>query len=121
MRTDELEGAALNYWVAKALGDREAHIVGAEEHERCEARFGSQWPWNRFSPSSAWMDGGPIIEREHINLEGRSRNGSPMNEWCAKTSGPRIYFGKSPLIAAMRAYVAMRFGDEVGAIPGSSD
>jgi hypothetical protein len=66
-------------------------------------------------------DGGPIIERERITTG-----------YCGDTSDyfPRMWFaqyevegalrtnchsvGLTPLIAAMRAYVASRFGEEVG-------
>jgi hypothetical protein len=69
----------------------------------------------RYYPSQGWMHGGPIIEREHIDLQGRC--GAPHRdriapEWCARmVSG--YFYGDTPLIAAMRAYVASKLGDEV--------
>jgi hypothetical protein len=119
VKVSELEGAQLDYWVAKTLGDRQMRIVGAEEHERCETRFGDQWPWNRFMPSLAWMDGGTIIEREEICTEPHAHfveeNGA--TDWRATIfydGGERYDVdGPTPLIAAMRAYVASKFGDTV--------
>lgn len=117
MKTAELNGAQLDYWVARALDDRQARIVGAEEHERCETRFGDQWPWNRFMPSSAWMDAGPIIEREHITLDWNVFNKADPNydptPWMGLIDGGTIFYGATPLVAAMRAYVASKFGEEV--------
>jgi len=71
-----------------------------------------------YSPSTDWAQGGPIIEREWINIEKR------INEmhWTASV----VYEdkehdgferteakGDTPLIAAMRCYVASKLGDEV--------
>jgi hypothetical protein len=119
MKASELEGAKLDYWVAKTLGDRLARIVGAEEHERCETRFGEQWPWSRFMPSRAWMDGGPIIEREGIEWEQQSSTDGMTSGWLASVEpksgkpNPPWQWGETQLIAAMRAYVAAKYGDEV--------
>ena len=57
--------------------------------------------------STNWAQGGPIIEREEISLwtEG-------YTAWEA-TSGGCQEWGSTPLIAAMRCYVASKLGDEV--------
>ena len=57
----------------------------------------------------AWAQGGPIIERERIQL--RPERGT---EWRAYSGllGPDTT-GATPLIAAMRCYVASKLGDEV--------
>ena len=68
-----------------------------------------------FSPTTDWAHGGPIIEREGISLvqEGDSSPwvGSVYDytaqDWHKHTPGP------TPLIAAMRCYVASKLGDEV--------
>ena len=118
MKVSELIGAKLDYWVAMALGDRLARVVGAEEHERCETRFGEQWPWNRFMPSRAWMDGGPIFEREgfgickfHEPTDGPIPEGG---EWCALwRDDSKRADGPTPLIAGMRLFVMSKYGEEV--------
>ncbi len=69
------------------------------------------------SPSTIWEQGGPIIERECIEII----RGNPLyfpkgNEngdfyeplWIAGKQ-----HGQTPLIAAMRCYVASKLGDEV--------
>lgn len=73
------------------------------------------------SPSTDWADGGPIIERERIGLwAGESPyHGTPApSGWFAEAAGRRSRWetkgsGPTPLIAAMRAYVASKFGAEV--------
>lgn len=64
------------------------------------------------SPSTDWRMGGAIIEREHIGIEGRDRNGRPISEWVARIQLP-LQFGPTPLVAAMRAFVVAKLGPEV--------
>jgi hypothetical protein len=68
--------------------------------------------------STDWSKAGPIIEREELTLShshydhvfyGRTR------PWCAEKKG-FMQYGPTPLIAAMRCFVASKLGDEV-AIP----
>lgn len=57
-------------------------------------------------PSTNWSQGGPIVEREGMTL-------------CCKRGDPFALLrefrgnGPTPLIAAMRCYVASKLGDEV--------
>jgi hypothetical protein len=67
--------------------------------------------------STDWAQGGPIIERECIGLRGPSIRG---NAWAAFidlsgiSQGPQHrHTGPTPLIAAMRCYVASKLGDTV--------
>lgn len=74
---------------------------------------GSTWvPQTPFF-SIDWCVAGPIIERERISVV----NLSLTDEWAAslKHSDGRGFFeyGSHPLIAAMRAYVASKFGDTI--------
>ena len=77
-----------------------------------------------FAPSADWSYGGPIIERENLY----SRDPDPLarhvdsgfdNKWMAAKANhaKREYehnqFGETPPIAAMRCYVASKFGNEV--------
>lgn len=65
-----------------------------------------------FSPSTGWSHGGKIIERERIQI-------SPQS-WCwhatrVHTDQKMVvsHYGPTPLIAAMRCFVASKLGDEV--------
>lgn len=114
----ELEGAQLDWAVAKVLL---SDLVGMPTFEAggiAVQRLGQKLP---FSPSTDWSQGGPIIERERITLQGGCLQSD--NEWLAQTvlvpvSGPHMapsygMRGKTPLIAAMRAFVASKLGKEV--------
>jgi hypothetical protein len=88
MKTSERTGFALDWAVAK-----------------CE---GGTW-CSAYTPSTNWAQGGPIIEREMIEL-------IPQTPalWDAMYRGQHIpNDGPTPLIAAMRCYVASKLSDEV--------
>ncbi len=90
-KTAELTGMALDWVVAKCEG----HGIGVLDD-----------PW--FMPSTKWAQGGPLIEREGITIQQ-----SPERDcWMAHKDGP-AYEGPTPLIAAMRCYVASKLGDEI--------
>jgi hypothetical protein len=63
-----------------------------------------------FEPSTDWAQGGPIIEREKIGLK---YTGAAM-EFVAWVNGElstvHDHYGPTPLIAAMRCYVASQDG-----------
>lgn len=61
-----------------------------------------------YSPSTDWTQGGPIIEREGINLSSVAGI-----TWCADGPVSVGFYGPTPLIAAMRCYVASKLGNEV--------
>jgi hypothetical protein len=92
MKTSELEGAALDWAVAQCEYFPVRHGVD----DNCPEY------------STDWSRGGPIIERERIRLD-------PRGLWCAAhdTHEWTESTGPTPLIAAMRCYVASKLGDEV--------
>jgi hypothetical protein len=96
MRTDELTGAALDWAVAKCEGV----LMRWERSTHDEAPL-------EYSPSTDWAQGGPIIEREGLTITHQ------QNQWAAQTDDDLFEFGPTPLIAAMRCYVASKLGDEV--------
>lgn len=65
-----------------------------------------------FEPSARWERAGPIIERERISLAGHA-DGRWIGQHPSQTAKTGMWFGATPLIAAMRAYVAWKFGEEV--------
>lgn len=115
MKVSELEGYLLDYWVAKARGFEEIRVFSPSRPTDCgwvEVRFNSSpgAGFTRYDPSDDWGYGGPIIEREQLTIE-------PWADgWLASYERDNALVGEggpTPLIAAMRAYVASKFGDEV--------
>ncbi|MCM5682530.1 DUF2591 domain-containing protein [Schlegelella sp. S2-27] len=117
MKVADLSGAELDYWVAKALAPSGDEVLPGLRYGPAivhgECRTHPESPYSVFSPSRSWAHGGPIIERE-LNAVERFR-GDDM-AWIASYGDPecpRSETGPTPLIAAMRAFVAHKFGDEV--------
>ena len=65
-----------------------------------------------FEPSEEWSQGGPIIEEAGIGTSKHFADWSQQWHWCGKLGG-LIHHGPTPLIAAMRALVASKLGDEI--------
>jgi hypothetical protein len=93
MKTSDLSGTALDWAVAK-----------------CEE---VQWArWNLNGWSNDWSMGGEIIEREKI----ATRFDLEEQEWQATIAAEDewVYgWGTTPLVAAMRCYVASKLGDNI--------
>lgn len=130
IKTRNLQGAALDWAIAKCEGeDYPNHWCLVE---------GDGWE-EPYNPSTNWAQGGPIIERENITII-RANNDYVNNKsvplWFAETSnwiGHNIHtsyegeqfdpcfmideaggcYGPTPLITAMRCFVASKLGDEV--------
>lgn len=100
MKTSELEGAALDWAVAKCEG---------RDYTR---RDTGKWTTDCFTPSSDWAQGGPILEREGITIT--PEDASLWQAYKHSQRGKRTAtYGPTPLIAAMRCYVTSKLGDEV--------
>jgi hypothetical protein len=111
MKTTDLSGPALDWAVAKC--------------ERIPVTLWMKGLWQnpdrgdsaRFNPSYDWSQGGPIIEREGITTSKVGWNDKlPEDMWGAwyPLSDVDVCFpAPTPLIAAMRCYVAAYVGDEV--------
>jgi hypothetical protein len=122
IKTSELTGAALDWAVAKAEG-KTPKIQCTSFRDAFIYRVYLGWSYEHsisgsiveYRPSIDWVLGGPIIEREGINLDNYAKN----PQWSAwiptpeRESGEAQAFGPTPLIAAMRCYVASKLGDEV--------
>ena len=65
-----------------------------------------------YSPTTNWEQGGPIIEREKISV-GWSFGHDAWEAQIYLTDEMIERYGPTPLIAAMRCYVASKLGDEV--------
>lgn len=118
-KVSELEGALLDAAVAKAAGllwRTSADILRVEVQDT-----GGQWM--PFAPSLDGRDGIEIIDRVGIDLEWapnsgfawwpESEDGDTWRGSAPTRDGLAAQTGPTPLIAAMRAYVASKFGEEV--------
>lgn len=140
IQTQNLTGAALDWAVAHAGAWQHAHthfptmtldptFKGCEvfrfEGGRVVCRLVPNNPFRQdyviYQPSTDWALGGPIIEREHIEVAPTyADDGKTVEGWMAimfndERCGHQAIMqdGPTPLIAAMRCYVASKLGDPV--------
>jgi len=109
MKTSELTGYLLDW----AVGKCEGLTIESD-----------WWDWDRlcfvdefnvdFEPTDNWMQGGAIIEREMITVECFYEE-STWHAWTPAPEQPRDAhgYGETPLVAAMRCYVASKLGDQL--------
>ena len=100
VKTNELSGVQLDWTVAKCEGYAEGP---------CGSFWTTEDEPEDFKPSEDWAQGGPIIEREGISLD--EMYDTP--EWYASMENTKGYRGPTPLVAAMRCFVASKLGEEV--------
>ena len=97
MKTSELTGAALDWAVAIC-----EHNVGWEPEGE-----------DRDFYSTDWAQGGPIIEREGFCIQPFSGGWECFVAHRLFEDDHHHSNGPTPLIAAMRCYVASKLGDDV--------
>lgn len=107
IKTADLTGAALDWAVAKCEGFESFefwHTGAVTTRQENGLTITHKY-------STDWAQGGPIIEREGITLrsciDGAAWDAELAYEETILASGP------TPLIAAMRCYVASKLGAEV--------
>ena len=118
IKTGELTGVTLDWAVAKTEGmhvdiARGGWVVFDSD---AFAEFRNDYNDDKvqsFRPSTNWEQGGPIIEREGISIYPDESEDLPDIKWSADSQDAFRWGGPTPLIAAMRCYVASHFGDEV--------
>lgn len=112
IKTSELTGNRLIWAVAKCETPEGGYKQWVQDDLDKGITHGMEYPTD-------WLWGGPIIERERIELVWRGDNwvANPSFEyetgvqWANGEDGS--YTGPTPLIAAMRCYVASKLGKEV--------
>lgn len=123
VKTSELTGKALRWAVAQCEG-----VECDEDNEPIWFELdGPHAPRHPYEPDTDWPQGGPIIEREitkvfrnvggtwsamvlkDVSIPPEDRGTSLALTRRAQWNGA----GPTPLIAAMRCYVASKLGDEV--------
>jgi hypothetical protein len=97
MKTSNLSGAALDWAVAKLMWS----YTDEQLREYRRLHFLPE-------PSSNWAQGGPIIEREGLDILFQEKD-----RWLAVGFGMNEAQGPTPLIAAMRCYVGSKLGNEI--------
>ena len=110
VKTKDLTGPALDWAVAKCEARPTGRFLdGVVAHPN----------YNNFHPSTDWSQGGALIEQECIKLAAYEASSEvPKNPayWeaviCTRWATYR-QTGPTPLIAAMRCYVASNLGDVV--------
>jgi hypothetical protein len=116
MKTSELIGPALDWAVAECEGFKYIHPTAPWENKHGACGGAQVMVSNKkgtlydFCPSTNWAHGGPIIGREKIGLFFDRACG---NQWRGHMLYHEDILGPTPLIAAMRCYVASKLGDEV--------
>jgi len=105
MRTSELTGAALDWAAAKCEG-WDAPICKNPGWSVPVYVATNDSKLFTYTPSTDWSQGGPIIEREGISI-------TYDDVWTAEDVYGRAQWGDTPLIAAMRCFVASKLGDTV--------
>ena len=94
MKTSKLSGAALDWAVAQCKG----FPVRNGFDDNCPEY------------STKWSEGGPIIEEEGISINSHLDG----YEWFARDYwGLNEHAAETPLVAAMRCYVAGNLGEDV--------
>lgn len=106
MQLHELTVEQLDHWVARAQGletttGEDGHLYYSPGHNL---------PPRRWNPTRYWSQGGPLIEQHHIDLNWDTEG---TKEWSASIEPDVLAHGKSLLEAAMRAFVTLRFGEQV--------
>lgn len=127
IQTRDLIGAALDWAVAKCEGYTDFHRM--ENRWDHEPHFAMRAPRREYGVvemwelgfSTDWAQGGPIIEREGIAVD-CVRCSGVISGWVAAVVHEDKDFdgfscteesGTTPLVAAMRCYVASKLGDVV--------
>ena len=122
IKTSTLIDLALDYAVAMGEGGTGFHYdtiatywIKINGKDRALAKGWTQ----SFTPSTDWAQGGSIIEREKISIQ----HTGDAAKWYAHVWDINredffpVMYGPTPLIAAMRCFVASKLGNEVE-IPG---
>ena len=118
IKTSELAGAALDWAVAKCNGKTLHYFVDdpLKKDPWLLVNGDVDQPLHSYTPSTDWAQGGPIIERAGVAIDCIQSDGE-IAGWIAQL--PMFREAKyeepspTPLVAAMRCYVASKLGDEV--------
>lgn len=117
MKTAELSGARLDYWVARAEGipADQLNIQKVPRTNELICVLQHQWhvhlSYSRLAYSTNWAQGGPLLEKHRPSLINADLGGGWWVDIFGTVTGPTL------LIAICRAVVRAAFGDEVEDLP----
>lgn len=100
MKTSELSGELLDYWVAEVEGMLRMASGTVED------KLGG------YSPSTKWAHGGPLMQKHYVQMMWSGAKWYQPDMWHGEDAG-QIVSGDTPLQAICRAVVRAKFGDEV--------
>ncbi|MEC5405151.1 phage protein NinX family protein [Paraburkholderia sp. MPAMCS5] len=117
MKVADLEGLALDYWVARSLHDFVREIQFTDSGETVAIRGNDRGrPWDgRFTPCASWDAAAAVLERaRRLEVLDRSED-SPAHLVAEFEGGRGAVEGRadSLRVALLRAFVESRFGDSV--------
>ena len=116
MKTSELTGAALDWAVAKCEGI-ELYSGPKDSNPAYKANWVRRKYGGLFQPSTDWAQGGPIIEREIVSID-KEEGGKRWAAYAWRSDRDlQKAIGPTPLVAAMRCFVASKLGDEIEVPP----
>lgn len=102
------EGIALD-WAVGQCDRRKLYLAKSKRlmtanYGTFNHRHGAPW----YEPSSNWLQGGRIIEERLIGVQPEIGKEGAGNAWYAVSMNGTDSYGHTPLIAAMRCFVAYR-------------
>ncbi|MFC0399256.1 phage protein NinX family protein [Paraburkholderia rhizosphaerae] len=123
MNVADLNGVALDYWVARSLHDfvREIHFTDSGRTVSIRGNVCGR-PWDgRFTPSTSWEVAAVVFDRaRRIEVRERLRSGAVLcvaefEGGCDDDDSRRTAqaHGESLRIAMLRAFVSSHFGETV--------
>lgn len=114
IKVSEATGPVLDWMVARCEGALapvgNLHFVGRQLFIGVGGDLGPLGKWVLYSPSTDWSQGGPIIEREHMQITHGEGTGWGAYIWKGENFAD---WGPTLLIAAMRCFVTSKLGEEV--------
>ena len=121
VQVKDATGSVLDWMVAKCEGTPSVRMFENSKGFRVYKNESMKMQGINFAPSTVWAQGGPVIDREignlwkHNKLDPNEPDVWTAAAYCKAPDGTLLYYedGPTPLIAAMRCYVASKLGEVV--------